>query len=231
MEGHVPSESPDRGGVDELIGSTTERVQSVLEAAERAAEGIIKDAEAEAERQIAESKARAERLVAERSRLATQLSDELLEQAATIREQSEHLIAALQRAIRAVEHELGAAPRAVGGATESEAAAEGAAPERSEGAGVGRNEVSARGGGLTAVPPPESPGPAFDPSATGARGETGSYDPAKAARLLATQMAVAGSSREEIETRLREEFGIDDPGGILDAVGGRGRGEPDGRSP
>jgi cell division septum initiation protein DivIVA len=38
------------------------------------------------------------------------------------------------------------------------------------------------------------------------------------ARLLATQMAVSGADREEIEQRLRGGFGIEDPGAILDAI-------------
>lgn len=38
------------------------------------------------------------------------------------------------------------------------------------------------------------------------------------ARLLATQMAVSGSSREEIEERLRSGFEIEDTGPILDAI-------------
>jgi len=39
-----------------------------------------------------------------------------------------------------------------------------------------------------------------------------------AARLLATQMAVSGSSRREIEARLRDGFEIEDTGEILDAI-------------
>jgi hypothetical protein len=39
------------------------------------------------------------------------------------------------------------------------------------------------------------------------------------ARLLATQMAVAGSTRDEIAWRLREEFGIHDATAILDEIG------------
>lgn len=38
------------------------------------------------------------------------------------------------------------------------------------------------------------------------------------ARLLATQMAVSGSSRKEIEKRLRSGFDIEDTGEILDAI-------------
>ena len=39
-----------------------------------------------------------------------------------------------------------------------------------------------------------------------------------AARLLATQMAVSGASREEIEQRLRSGFEIEDTSEILDAI-------------
>jgi cell division septum initiation protein DivIVA len=38
------------------------------------------------------------------------------------------------------------------------------------------------------------------------------------ARLLATQMAVSGATRAEIEQRLRSGFEIDDPGALLDAI-------------
>ncbi len=38
------------------------------------------------------------------------------------------------------------------------------------------------------------------------------------ARLLATQMAVSGAGREEIEARLRAGFEIEDTGEILDAI-------------
>jgi hypothetical protein len=227
MEGQVPPEGQGRSSVDDLIGSTSERVQSVLEAAERAAEGIIRDAEVEAERQIAESQARAEQIVRERSRLATQLSDELLEQAATIKEQSDHLITALQAAIRALEQELAAESPASTEAPEAEVAVE---PGDAEGSVESGAEEPGRRGELTAVPAPAPGAAGGDPSSAGAGADAAPRDPAKAARLLATQMAVAGSSREEIESRLREELGIDDPAAILDAVGGSGPGEADRRS-
>jgi hypothetical protein len=54
---------------------------------------------------------------------------------------------------------------------------------------------------------PEPPAPDPEPEPTPA-----------AARLLATQMAVSGASREEIETRLRTGFQIGDPSPILDAI-------------
>jgi hypothetical protein len=70
---------------------------------------------------------------------------------------------------------------------------------------------------LEAEPEP-SPEPARErgnePEPAATEGQAGSA----AARLLATQMAVSGSSREEIETRLRNGFEIEDTGEILDAI-------------
>ena len=53
------------------------------------------------------------------------------------------------------------------------------------------------------------------PSTPSGRGQV-----SEGAVLLATQMAVAGGSREQIEERLRNDFGIEDPGAILDGLNG-----------
>ncbi len=47
---------------------------------------------------------------------------------------------------------------------------------------------------------------------------TGTGRASEGAVLLATQMAVAGASRDQIERRLREDFGIDDPYSILERI-------------
>jgi hypothetical protein len=57
---------------------------------------------------------------------------------------------------------------------------------------------------VTAVPQPEPP--------------VGPRSGSAGARLLATQMAVSGSSREEIAERLRSGFDIADTSEILDAI-------------
>jgi hypothetical protein len=59
-------------------------------------------------------------------------------------------------------------------------------------------------------PPPEQTVVAAEPHAKS--------DGSAAARLLATQMAVSGSSRMEIEMRLRSGFEIEDTSEILDAI-------------
>ncbi len=65
---------------------------------------------------------------------------------------------------------------------------------------------------LRAVDPPPAPERTVGASPAGANGGSA------AARLLATQMAVSGSSRGEIETRLQDGFEIEDTSEILDAI-------------
>jgi vacuolar-type H+-ATPase subunit H len=48
--------------------------------------------------------------------------------------------------------------------------------------------------------------------------ESKQHSGSAAARLLATQMAVSGASRKEIEMRLRNGFDIEDTSEILDAI-------------
>jgi vacuolar-type H+-ATPase subunit H len=67
---------------------------------------------------------------------------------------------------------------------------------------------------LSAVEPVREPAPT---APTELRPDAGVDTPA-GARLLATQMAVSGSSREEIEARLRNGFEIEDTASILDAI-------------
>ena len=78
-----------------------------------------------------------------------------------------------------------------------------------------------RPGPRTGTPEPESPRrrDACAPAAPRIPrpGERRGSTPA-GARLLATQMAVSGSSRAEIEARLRNGFAIDDTRAILDAI-------------
>jgi hypothetical protein len=68
-----------------------------------------------------------------------------------------------------------------------------------------------RGSHLTAVAPVEEPAKVISEPFDGRQAQAG-------ARLLATQMAVSGSSREEIASRLRNGFEIDDTDAILDAI-------------
>ncbi|HKA66742.1 MAG TPA: hypothetical protein VKG03_02420 [Solirubrobacterales bacterium] len=79
-----------------------------------------------------------------------------------------------------------------------------------EGAGGEEPQGPSRSSHLTAVAPVEGP--------TEQRPGAGERGTPAGARLLATQMAVSGSSREEIEARLRNGFDIEDTASILDAI-------------
>lgn len=122
-----------------------QRLATIVDAAERAAQSVIDDAEEQARQHIEEARARADGIVAERLR---ELADELDSPAPGGR--APHL-------------------RSVEGGTEEDQQQ----PRRSTSAG---------------------------------------------ARLLATQMAVSGAGREEIEARLRSGFEIEDTAEILDAI-------------
>jgi vacuolar-type H+-ATPase subunit H len=158
-----------------------ERIEAVVEAAERAAETVIDDAEKRARSYLAEAKSDADRLVSERLDSLSELTDALIGQAEAIGRQTESLLGALEEAKAEIGTDLG------------------------EQTGRPRR---ARGAHLTAVAEPVVPEePARKPSGTPA-----------GARLLATQMAVSGNSREEIELRLRSGFEIEDTTAILDAI-------------
>ena len=166
----------------ELRTTTAERLEAIVEAAERAAGGVIDDAEAQARRYLAQARAEADQLANDRIPDLAELVDSLLTQAVSLRREAERLQATLEEAKGRVEtgEERGQADP----------------PERQE---------APR---LRAVDSEDAPVPRLEGRSADAAG----------ARLLATQLAVQGSSREEIEQRLRNGFEIEDTDAILDAI-------------
>ena len=82
----------------ESVSSAGERIQVIIEAAEKAAAGIIEDADAQARRYIDTSRQRADVLADERVRVMSDLTDTLIRQAEMVRRQSDELLAALDSA-------------------------------------------------------------------------------------------------------------------------------------
>jgi vacuolar-type H+-ATPase subunit H len=174
--------------------ATAERVTSIIEAAERAAAALIDKADANAKRYLEEAEAEADRVVAERLEGLLDATDELVDQAEAIRRESERLLETLRRTGARVQ------PGGDG------------APDRPE-------EAVARAKHLSAVPSETGPELAVAAEApVPSSPEPGRRSDSAGARLLATQMAVSGSSRREIEARLRSGFEIEDTGSILDAI-------------
>lgn len=168
----------------QLRTDTAERLEAIVEAAERAAEGVIDDAETQARRYLAQVRTEAERMAEGRYSGLAELVETLLAQATSLRQEAERLQATLEEA------------RARIGGDAGQPLAEAQQPVE-----------------------PEAPRlRAVDPAPTSqAKAEEQRAD-APGARLLATQMAVSGSSREEIAERLRNGFEIEDTDAILDAI-------------
>jgi cell division septum initiation protein DivIVA len=173
----------------ELRATTAERLEAIVEAAERAAEGVIDDAEAQARRYLTQARAEADRITEKRMEDLSHLIDGLLGQATALQQEADRMQTALEEAKLRIDPERPAQGRG-----------DPPAPE----VGPPSPEVPR----LRAVAQSEEPAPA--PAAK--------QPDAAGARLLATQMAVSGSSREEIEQRLRNRFEIEDATPILDAI-------------
>jgi vacuolar-type H+-ATPase subunit H len=182
-----PSRSPAR--------EASERIEAIVEAAERAAESVIDDAEERARGYLADAQREADRVAGERLASLSELTDTLLSQAEAIGRHTEALLAALEQAKAELDPNYRPARPAE--------------PRR-----------PARAAHLTAVAEPEDSGPLpADRDNFPSNGESEAPRPAPAgARLLATQMAVSGNSREEIALRLRNGFEIEDTTAILDAI-------------
>jgi vacuolar-type H+-ATPase subunit H len=179
------------GPPQELPTSTAERLAAIVEAAEQAAVGVIDDAERQGRLRLEEAQAEAERIVSDRLDSLSELTGSMVAEAEAIRSHSDRLLALLEEA----KQRLGIEPAPAGADRDQP------------------DEIS-RSSHLSAVAPVEEP--AAEPrKLKPGRAERGT---SAGARLLATQMAVSGSSREEIESRLRSGFEIEDTGSILDAI-------------
>ena len=173
----------------ELRATTAQRLEAIVEAAEKAAEGVIDDAEIQARRYLAQARAEADRLAANRVDEVSELVDSLLGQALSLRQEAERLQATLEEARSRFDGGQGGdEPRQPRGFDEIEEPEDARAPR------------------LRAVAEEQAP---LDSS---------SRSDSAGARLLATQMAISGSSREEIAHRLRNGFEIEDANAILDAI-------------
>jgi vacuolar-type H+-ATPase subunit H len=160
----------DAGGTPDLERSASnavERIQRIVESAERAAGQIRASADEDAERRLEEARQSADRLTMDRVGVISQLTDSLIERAEEVRRLSDGLIVALDAAIADVE-----------------AASEGAA---------------------------------------GAPAEPADAHLRQLAVLRATLMALGESERAAIEATLRAEYGIGDPGPLVDQILGTPR--------
>lgn len=233
-----------------FAGDASQRVHSIVSAAEAEAAGLIRDAEreaelirrearAESERILDEARARGDALVTERAERIAELSDGILEQtemltdrmdsAGQVRRQLEGLLRSLGEAAANVSRELSSrrtpvrqpTPRAEPLPPRSEPLPP---PSRS----IPEPVRPARPEPVQRAPEPVRRAPEPPARIADHRSDRRpAEDPGDArfdgARLVALQMAVAGSTREEVADELRRAFRLSDPSPILDDVFGSRR--------
>jgi vacuolar-type H+-ATPase subunit H len=217
----------------EIEDTTAARLAEIVAAAERAAKQVIDQAEEEARTRIDDAHEEAERIVTARLAGLGDLTDEINAQAEALVSQAEALRQALARA----KAEMGGAEALGGSATTGRRETQrepDPEPEVPKPVGPSLTVV----GGVHEETAPDDPLPREVPPSQEDRRLRGAAPTAGApapspdfeeeisldggspagARLLATQMAVSGSSRAEIEARLRNGFKIADTRAILDAI-------------
>jgi DivIVA domain-containing protein len=181
-----------------LSAQAGEQVQAIVEAAERGAQEIREAAQAEAREHVAHVTAAADRLrerIEQMERDMTQLVIDLREGADRLRGDLD----ALQAGTDALSSARGAAP-----------AAPTPTPPPAEPMPAEPRAVAS-----TPEPPAAAPGPpAPEPAATPERKNGDSA----AARIVALDMALSGTSREDTDRYLAENYDLPDRAALLDEV-------------
>jgi vacuolar-type H+-ATPase subunit H len=193
----------------EIEDSTAARLAEIVAAAERAAKQVIDEAEAEARTRLSDADEEADRIVAERLAGLVQLTDEINAQAEALKRQATELQRALAEAKAGLGEPGAAEPPSLTGRRTSDLEPEDDFVPAENGDRKPLGPALSIVGGRVDEEPGDAPAPG---------GETAGNGTPAGARLLATQMAVSGSSRAEIESRLRNGFAISDTRAILDAI-------------
>jgi hypothetical protein len=239
----------DRFSYGGFAGDASQRVQSIVSAAEAEAAGLLRDAEreadlirreaqAEGDRIVDDARRRADEVLAERMQLLADMSDGILERtemlfdridaAGHVKRQFDDLLRGLGEAADGLAREAGITRR-------SGSRSSAHAPRSS--AHTSRPPVAPPPRTATAPVRPVPPAPEVAPPPRREAPPTRRPEPLQrrpeprrvddktdarfdGARLVALQMAVAGSTREEVHAELQRAFRLADPTPILDDVFG-----------
>ena len=177
-----------RDGVRRALMEVGERVDEIITGAERAAEDVRRRAQADAERYLAERRRRADALEAERSRRFQEALGELRSGVGRIGDEAERVVQSVEEAI-------------------------GRAADAEESAGEAPIATPA-----TPAPPPGPRPIAYPGRASREPDGEPMAEPRVSMLIRATQLAVQGHERVEIEQTLESEFGAADVGQIVDEV-------------
>ena len=209
-----------------FVSESTGRIQEIIDSAERMAAQIRADAEAGARTYVEEQRRAADRIVNEQAEALAALAEELSDQAADLRARSAQIVSSLEGAAARLRAAAPAPPPAIAPAEAPEAevpeaeapgaAEEGPEPEAAQ-AEVPEEAEAPEGEG-TSAGAEEEPVRSVPAAAAGPARPPSTLEGSDAALLRATQLAVGGSGRSEIEAALRREFGVAEPAEILDRI-------------
>ncbi len=228
--------------VQSIVSTAEAEAAGLLRDAEREIELMRREAQAEADRIVEDARRQADELVAERMQLLAEMSDGIVERSemlferidATghVRHQFDELLRSLGEASESVARESGARRAAPRPAAHVPRAAPHVPPATTHAPPPPPVTHTARPATRpAAAPPPPAPPPRRAPvpprpepvqglPETPRRVDDHNDARFDGARLVALQMAVAGSTREEVHAELQRAFRLPDPSSILDDVFG-----------
>jgi hypothetical protein len=206
----------------DALAGVTQQIEEITEAAERSAAQTRSKAESEAQALLERRRREADRLAAETEVATNRLAAEREAAAVSVVEQTRRAVSQVSGAVASLRQQLDAAVEELRHATakldESVALVQPSKGESSaESADSGAS--TARGSSADSGRPRAKAKSSDNAPAPGARATARPARPL----LRAVQMAMAGSSRDEIGTVLRDEFGVREPDPILDEAMGRAR--------
>jgi hypothetical protein len=230
--------------VHAIVSAAESEASGLVRDAEREAELIRREAQAEADAIVDDARRRADDLVAERVQLLADLSDGIIDRtevlfdridaAGHVKRQIDDLLRSLGEAAENVSRESGTRRPASRSATHAPRPSVAHTP-RTQAASPPRPAAPPVRPVAPAPAPEPPPAPRHEPApaARARRPEPvpSAPDPQRrvddksdarfdGARLVALQMAVAGSTREEVHSELQRAFRLADPSSILDDVFG-----------
>lgn len=216
MSSPTPShEELGSGGASDLrrsVTQATDRIHSIIDEAERTAAQIRVEAERQAAEYLADRRREADRLFSERSAALDDVGRRLGEAAERFRAQADEMLSELDVAITEAKGSTTQTPPSGSESLGTELRrATDPHPDGRRAAPMERPVAVAAYPGTAANRP--EPVPSIDPTPSSA-----SPDETAEAMLRATQLAVSGRDRGEIERALRESFPAVDPGPVLDEI-------------
>jgi len=213
-----------RQGGGTLAGAASEQVRLIVDAAEQSANDIEREADLEARRIRQDARDNAEKVrtdAAEQSREHVQRVSEscstMLERIDSMDSEVRGLLESLRSGANRVSADLALLQGSVG---ELRGSASGGRfePEAFDAPAAAAPGAAAEPAVAAADSPDEGPGPdeaELEPASSGDGGGDGDEE---GARLIALNMALNGTPREETEAYLAENFSLADPEGLLDDV-------------